>query len=88
MLGGSRDVRRGVQKSAWIVGHSMIFTFGAVRERSGDLLVSGEVLWGAFWCPGWHSGKLFGDYGKLFSPPGDFLEWILTFCGAFGANVR
>ena len=55
-----------VQKSAWIVCHSMIFTSGAVREHLGDLLVSVVVLGEAFWCPGGHFERLWRHSGELF----------------------
>ena len=48
----------------------MIFISWAVGELSGELLVGGELLWGAFSPPGWHSGGLFADSGKLFDVPG------------------
>ena len=75
MLGVSKDGRRGVQKSAWIAGHSTIFSFGAVREHLGDLLVSVVVLGDAFWCPGRHFERLWRHSGELFGVPGS-LFWV------------
>ena len=78
----------GVQKSAWIVGHSTIFIFGAVREHLGDLLVSGELLWGAFWCPGTHSEELFEHSGERFGVPGGLFGVDLSGLGPSAAPSR